>query len=109
MARTTAGTRETRCTSFRMHDRAYPNATPRSRADRRFAAQFLLTCCSQPVISAAEVGGPGCIYGTPGLTPDRLRGGLPSWNAAFLDCCPIAGDEPQVKVECPQRSEDVRP
>jgi hypothetical protein len=56
--------RETRCTSFRLHDRAYPNATPRRRtADRRFAAQFLLTCCSQPVISAAEVGGPGCIYG----------------------------------------------
>jgi hypothetical protein len=29
--------------------------------------------------------------------------------AAFLDCCPIADDEPQVKVERPQRSEDVRP
>jgi len=34
---------------------------------------------------------------------------LPSWSDAFLDCCLIAGDEPQVKVERPQRSEDVRP
>ncbi len=29
---------ETRCKSFHMHDRAHPNATPRSRADRRLRA-----------------------------------------------------------------------
>jgi hypothetical protein len=37
------------------------------------------------------------------------RGELPSWGAPFLGCCLIAGDEPQVKVERPQRSEDIRP
>jgi hypothetical protein len=41
--------------------------------------------------------------------PPRNARGLAAWSAAFLDCCPIAGDEPQVKVERPQRSEDVRP
>jgi hypothetical protein len=34
---------------------------------------------------------------------------LAAWSVAFLDCCPIADDELQVKVERPQRSEDVRP
>jgi hypothetical protein len=41
----------------------------------------------------------------PPWQPVRLR----SWRMAFLDCCLIAGDELQVKVERPQRSEDVRP
>ena len=39
----------------------------------------------------------------------RGCGELPSWSAPFLGCCLIAGDELQVKVERPQRSEDVRP
>jgi TIR domain len=43
------------------------------------------------------------------MAPPGRRGPLPSWSDAFLDCCLIAGDEPQVKVERPQRSEDVRP
>jgi hypothetical protein len=43
------------------------------------------------------------------LAPPRRHGELPSWRTAFLDCCLIAGDELQVKVERPQRGQDVRP
>jgi len=44
----------------------------------------------------------------PGLemAPRRRRGHLPFWSAP---CSPITGDEPQVKVEHPQRAKAVRP
>ena len=43
------------------------------------------------------------------MAPPLGRSELPSWSVPFLGCCLIAGDETQVKVERPQRSEDVRP
>jgi len=43
------------------------------------------------------------------MAPPLGRSELPCWSVPFLGCCLIAGDETQVKVERPQRSEDVRP
>jgi len=43
------------------------------------------------------------------MAPAPTRCELADLNSAFLDCCPIVGDESQVKVERPQRSEDERP
>jgi hypothetical protein len=43
------------------------------------------------------------------MAPPWGRGEVASWSAPFLGCCLIASDETQVKVERPQRSEDVRP
>jgi hypothetical protein len=60
----------------------------------------------RPEVAPPQNGHPRCRLE---MAPPRRPGGLPSWSAAFLDCCPLAGDELQVKVERPQRSEDVRP
>lgn len=71
--------------------------------------QDYMTLCSIQVHPCTATRRPGTVGDRAQLTATAGRcGELPSWSAAFIGCCLVAGDEPQVKVERPQRSEDVR-